>query len=97
MSPYLPQADKVNYILNFLRFFCQKCSSKKNFWHAENIHCDREQFPPLKLWHFFTHDIFENRHREYVYLENTYILPLLQEGGGDIENTYTVLPYMKNI
>ena len=41
-----------------------------DFWHWENIQRDREIFPPqtLKLLHFFTHNISENRHMKYMIL-----------------------------
>ena len=50
-------------------YFVNKSSRKKtevpDFRHAENIHCDREIFPPLKLQHFFAHDISKYRHMNY--------------------------------
>ena len=37
-----------------------------DFWLSENIHCDREIFPPLKLRYLFTHNISKNRHRNMI-------------------------------
>ena len=32
-----------------------------DFRHGENVHCDREIFLPLKLRHFFSHNISNQR------------------------------------
>ena len=54
ISPYLSQADKMNYVLYFLLLLCQEMPLKlvisrkvvPDFRHGENIHCDREIFLP---------------------------------------------------
>ena len=42
-----------------------KSSSRISTW-GKSIHCDKEiSTPPLKLRHFFTHNIHKNRHMKY--------------------------------
>ena len=49
--------------------FLRDLKKKKvpDFRYRENIHCDRKVYPfsPLKLRHFFTHNISKNRYMKY--------------------------------
>ena len=40
------------------------------FLYGENIHSDREIFPPLKFRHFSSHNISKNTHMKYNIMDS---------------------------